>query len=181
MGGESIFDAWAPPAWPGQMSPPKGHLCGHPLLKSVLHYYSVYMQWVTTWCLARCNILLNLTLHFVKVTMMDLCHFQQFLPFSLGLKGQSTPVVLLTTRWHNIVFILGTENMIYKLLSNRIAHWKSLTVAKMGFCHFLLFFVFWGYILNPCISNSSFYHLNLNPTPLGINLKTVLIPWKFFR
>ena len=50
----------------------------------------------------------------------------------------------------------------------------------MGFYHFLLFFVIQGCILSPYISSSSFYHLNLTPTSLGINLKTVLISWNSF-
>ena len=72
--------------------------------------------------------------------MLDFGHLYQFLPFLLGLRRQCTPMALQTDLLALTVFILGIENMIYKLLSNIIAHWQGLTVAKMGFCHFLLFF-----------------------------------------
>ena len=41
---------------------------------------------------------------------------------------------------HKTAFMLGTEIVIYIFICSRIAHWRSLSATKMGFCHFLVIF-----------------------------------------
>ena len=73
--------------------------------------------------------------------MLDFGHFHQFLSFLLGLRRQCTPMALQTDLLAFYCVYPCIENMIYKLSSSVIAHWQGLTVAKMGFCHFLGFFL----------------------------------------
>ena len=42
------------------------------------------------------------------------------------------------------MFILGTENVVYMILSKIIAHWQGLMVAKTGFFSFFGFFLPFG-------------------------------------
>ena len=70
---------------PGQMPPPGGRPCGHPTLKSIFsHLISIHAMGFTTQCIAKLNLLLNITLLLAKAKVTDLDHYQ---PFLLSLPG----------------------------------------------------------------------------------------------
>ena len=52
--------------------------------------------------------------------------------------------------------------------------------GKSGILPFFALFCHLGVDSQPLHSRQYIHHLNLTPTPLGINLKTTLITWKFF-
>ena len=95
--GVSIFDAWSPPAQFSQILPsrvcpslpPPPHISFYPL-------FSINVVGDTFQCIAKFDLLQNVPLLYTKVRILDFGHFQQFFPFLLGLKGQCTPMALLT-------------------------------------------------------------------------------------
>ena len=53
------------------------------------------------------------------------------------------------TSRHKTAFLRGIEIVLYMFLCSRIAHWRGLSMAKMGFCPFLGIFCYWGVYSQP--------------------------------
>ena len=114
---------WPPPAPSGQMSPPGGHPCGHPLLISVFSpLFSVCAVNYTSWCMAKLNLLLNVTLLLADLKMLDFCHFEPFLP---TLPSSCTDLA------HPISFQRLDPILPHPIPSPNFIHWRQEHMGEM--------------------------------------------------
>ena len=170
----------ATPAPPSQMSPHWGRPCGHPLVLSVFSpLLGIYALGITTRCIGKLNLPLNVTLLLKVVTTMDFGHFEPF--FSVFVRSEGAmrsycaacrpPDIklrscLVQRLWYT--YFYAAELPIGGAWARQ----------KWDFAIFWSFFVLWGYIPNPHAPNSSYYPLILTPTLPVNNSRKILTTWK---
>ena len=140
--GPFLCPLMATPAPPSQMSSHWGRPCDHPLVLLVFFTSIRYL------CIGYYH-----SMH-RKIEFTPECHptFESghnngfwpfwaiFFCFCQVWGGDALLLCCSQTPRHKTAFMLGTEIVIYIFICSRIAHWRSLSATKMGFCHFLVIF-----------------------------------------
>ena len=132
---------WCMVTWPSQaprdqISPPWSRPWGHPFVISVFSLLlGIHALGFITQCIAKVNLLLYVTQLLQEVTRIGFGHFQPCLEIAL-----------------------------YMFLCSRIAHWRGLSMAKMGFCPFLGIFCHLGVYSQPPRAQQFLLSLKSPPT-----------------
>ena len=104
-------------------NPPGGCPSSHPLLISVFSpLFSVFAVKYTSWCMAKLNLLLNVTLLLADLKMLDFCHFEPFLP---TLPSSCTDLA------HPISFQRLDPILPHPIPSPNFTHWRQGHMGEM--------------------------------------------------